>query len=79
MTTEPWAIVAHKDGRFGGVISPVCGKRAVAKFCEDFISRGYTMTPLPTQTAYSDFLDTLKIPESEIEQEQLVFAEPVFP
>ena len=76
---ETWAIVAHKNGRLGGIISPECGKREVAKFCGEMGANGYTITPLPTEREYLAFIKPLTMPPDAAEQESLVFVEPDWP
>ena len=55
-----WAYVAHKPGHFGGVISPECGKKSVAKFCGDFAADGYSITPVYDREQYSAMLATFE-------------------
>lgn len=57
---QPWAFVAHKGARFGGVISPELPKRDVRKFIADFVLDGYTITPVYDRPEYLSLLDGLK-------------------
>lgn len=52
MADKPWAIVAVKNGKFGGVITAECSKRDLNKFTGDFVADGYTVKPVANRLEY---------------------------
>lgn len=59
MRKMAWAIVAHSEGKFRGVISPELGPREVGKFCAEMTDAGCTLQPVADEASYLVLLDTL--------------------
>jgi hypothetical protein len=55
-----WAFIAHKPGRFGGVITSECDKKEIRKFCGSFAAEGYSITPVYNREEYNAILATFK-------------------
>lgn len=65
---EPWAHIAHKDGKFVGVISADLGSQATVKMAKSWqrtvardtgrwIAMGFTVTTVYSREEYSAFID----------------------
>lgn len=57
--SEPFAYVAHKDDKWGGVCSATAGKKSVKEFLAEFISDGFTVQPVATRKEYDDLTTKL--------------------
>ena len=56
---EPFAYVAHKDGRWGGVCSALAGKKSVKEFIAEFLADGFTIQPVATRDEYDELTTKL--------------------
>jgi hypothetical protein len=57
---KPWAYVAFKGDKFGGVCSPEVSKETVSEFLEDMVSAGYSIKTVFSRAEYDMELDKLK-------------------
>lgn len=54
--SEPWAYVAHKDGKMGGVCSTSI-KPSLKEFLGEFAADGFTLHPVFSREEYLKFID----------------------
>lgn len=54
--SEPWAYVAHKDGKMGGVCATSIRKPELKKFLGEFAADGFTLTPIFNREEYLAFI-----------------------
>ena len=57
--SEPFAYVAHKGGRCGGVCSSLAGKTSVKEFLAEFAADGFIVQPVATREEYDALTTTL--------------------
>ena len=57
---EPWAFIAHKDGRWAGVAVGNLPKRDLKKFLGDFAADGFAIDTVFSREEYDAKLKTLK-------------------
>ena len=57
---EPWAYLAHKDGRFCGVTAANLPKRELGKFLGDFAASGCAIITVGNRDEYNAELAKLK-------------------
>jgi hypothetical protein len=55
--SEPFAYVAHKDGKFGGVCATTISKKELKKFMGEFAADGFTLQPMATREEYLAFIE----------------------
>jgi hypothetical protein len=58
--TDPFAYVAHKDGKWGGVCSIFAGRASVKEFLAEFAADGFTLQPVYSREEYVSLLDSLR-------------------
>lgn len=54
--SEPWAYVAHKDGKMGGVCATAIDKRSLKEFLGEFAEGGFTLHPVFSREEYLAFI-----------------------
>ena len=59
-TPGPWAFIAHKDGRLGGVAAAEIPKRELRKFLGDFAADGFDIMTVNSRDEYNAALPKLK-------------------
>lgn len=52
----PWAYVAHKDGKMGGVCATSISKKSLKEFMGEFAADGFTLTPMFSREEYMAFI-----------------------
>ena len=50
---EPWAFIAHRDGRWAGVAAANMPKRDLRKFLGDFASDGFAILTVNSRDEYN--------------------------
>lgn len=54
--SEPWAYVAHKDGKMGGVCATTINKKSLQQFLAEFAGDGFTLQPMSNREEYLAFI-----------------------
>lgn len=56
---EPWAYVAHKDGKMGGVCATSISKKSLRDFLGEFAADGFTLTAVFSRDEYMKFIASM--------------------
>lgn len=57
---EPWAFIAHKDGRWAGVAAANMPKKDLRKFLGDFAADGFEIMTVKSRDEYNAALAKLR-------------------
>ena len=57
--SEPWAYVAHKDGKMGGVCATSISKASLKQFMGEFAADGFTLQPMANREEYLAFIKNM--------------------
>lgn len=55
--SEPWAYIAHKDGKIGGMIAGDAGKKNLKEFLGDFAADGFALQTVNSRAEYLAFIE----------------------
>ena len=63
--TAPWAFIAHKDGKWGGVCAADIPAKEIGKFTVEFIASGFDIKTVFSREQYLAELAKLKCLDDE--------------